>query len=357
MDVLDEILRLEKDTKNTISKNNKKIETIKEKIIKKELSTGDNIKDFLIILNSSLNQEMDGELRLLKNKIMDKQGEQILVDRTRVGKHGKDGCFSSSYEIEENEELRIGIIKGELNFDLSSYNILIPTEKHAIGKGRNILELNDRKFQLVSEPIKIQAIDFFDGFLKLTPIFGYGEEMGHNTLRGRFMDNKTRVILGNDQVELYFKLSKDLGFYEHLDDMLSGKMDKESIANWLEHYRIFDLSYVDALNVLGLDIPGEFKTQYDDKSYKRKIEIIEDLEKQTKEESLLENKVNLTRELRDELRLVKRDIAITLMEAIELKMDKEKFTLKKAPGVTMEVSEYISALLNKYGDYKIEIVK
>jgi len=356
MDILEEILRLDRETKNTISKRDKKIEAIKEKIIKKEVSTGDNIKDFLIIMDSLLNQEMDGKLRLLKRKINNKQGEQVLVDRTRLSKHGKDGCFTSSYEIEENEELRIGVIKGELDFDLSNYNILIPTEKQAL-KGSDKLGIYNEKFKLVEGPISIRAGDIIDKHSDLTAIFGY-EERGHDIFRGRFMGNKTRIILGNDDVELYFKLSKDMGFYEHLDDMLSGKMDKNSIAGWLEHYKIFDLSYVDALNALGLDIPGEFKTQYDDKSYKRKIKIIEDLEKLTKEEEAsFESKNNLTYDQRQNLKSLRTDIVVTLMEAIELNMDKEKFTLKKAPGVTMEVSEYISALFKKYEDYKIEIVK
>lgn len=110
----------------------------------------------------------------------------------------------------------------------------------------------------------------------------------------------------------------------------------EEVEQYFKHakYERLDTSYAEALALLGLEAPAEFKEAHEREQHQKKLHIISRLRELRAEEN--------TKKRRDEIQRYAR-------EAIELRMHEGDLTLELEPGVKLNVPEYISSICRQYG--------
>jgi len=352
-----EILELNKRSSSAQSVAFEKLKRLQEKI-KNGDSTGDKIRDFVIVNLGTLSPDYEKPYRETEARLKDGVSNQILVVEQKESTHGCRGFFPPRYiDPIIDTELRLGVLTSGLELDIGEGKIILPTERHTRKYG---LEYSINKWELKEGPISLGPWAFMnlgkEVQRRMTPM--------PNDLSTPF-EHGLMLHLG-EEVEQYFSRNKSL-----LDDKC-----------------ILDTSYVDALNLLGLEIPERFKKKYDENVYQERVGIINKLEELAGRESKLNAEIesiyggidkrpslggrvlystgpDLLGLSEDDARVVstgprrklketKEEIQRYLGQAIELVMHKGIQAIKQKPGIEINISDYIRGMCKKY---QIELPK
>ena len=343
---IEEILELNTKSSSSESEAFEKLKRLQEKIRSGD-STGDRIRDFVIVNLGTLSPDNEKPYRETEARLKDGVGSQILVVEQKQSIHGCPGIVPPQYIdpmfIGIDTELRLGVLTSGLELDISKGKIILPTERHA----RKYDRYSRSKWELKEGPISLGLYEFMnlgkEVQRRMTPI--------PNNLFTPF-ERGLMLHLG-EEVEQYF--SRDRGL---------------------------DTSYVDALNLLGQETPERFKKKYNENVYQKRVGIINELEELADRESKLNAEIESIYgsikhggfmrggaisivEDEDDARAVsigprmklketREEIQRYLGQAIELEMHKGDLRIKQKPGMEINVSEYICGMCE---EYQIELPK
>ncbi len=347
-----EILELNKRSSSAQSIAFEKLEKLREKI-KSGDSTGDKIKDFVIVNLGTLSPNNEKPYRETKARLKDGIGGQILVVKQKESTHGCPGIIPPQYInpmfIGIDTELRLGVLTSGLKLDIEGGEIIFPTERHARKYDRSLRS----KWELKEGPISLGLYEFMN----------LGKEV-----------KRRRTPMLND-----FSSFFEHGLMLHLGEEVEQYFSRKSP---LDDKCILDTSYVDALNLLNLEIPERFKKKYDENVHQKRVGIINKLEELADKESRLnteiesiygsikhggfmsEGAISMVEDEDDakivsigprmKLKETREEIQRYLKQAIELVMHKGDLKLKQKPGMEINVSDYIYGMCEKY---QIELPK
>ncbi len=155
----------------------------------------------------------------------------------------------------------------------------------------------------------------------------------------------------------------------------------EEVEKYFERNNRPDISYVDALNLLGIEAPERFQKRYNEVNYEKRAGIISHLETLTAREAELRKEIKFVYDsihrggfqsggavtlvededdanivswgIRETLERTLGEIKNELAKSIKLGMHKKDLKINKKPGVELNVPVYISAMCDKY-QIKIE---
>ena len=99
------ILRLEEDASEAQTERKKRIETLRENILNGE-TTGDSIRDFVIVSDEILSEEAEQPYRKLEEMLKGKEGEQVLFVNEEIERGGRSGCYGSHSYTNVDSTLR-----------------------------------------------------------------------------------------------------------------------------------------------------------------------------------------------------------------------------------------------------------
>jgi len=206
---INEIQELHRQSTDIEQKALKKSNELRENIINGK-TTGDNIRDFLIVYHGTfVDGDVGQKLRVLKEDIHINQNESILVIETVESLQGCTGFGHSGY-VDENEFMKMGIINGELNFNLkkeslsletffnkTNGNILIPTSKYirSLNKGK------DWETQEGNLPIESYNFINLDNELPLKMPFSV-------EYHGQSLQNSMKIFIGYEAISEHFENNK-----------------------------------------------------------------------------------------------------------------------------------------------------
>ncbi|HLF54853.1 MAG TPA: hypothetical protein VI612_03975 [Candidatus Nanoarchaeia archaeon] len=244
------------------------------------------------------------EFEQLKRKLTGKTGQQVLTvsqgERCPQMCHGFGGC-STTFPPYIETTLNLGIITAELADDPEK--VTIPTEKRA-EKG----PYYEPKWELKEGPINVSW--------DLANLGKILERRHHPDTSHRFKHGFN--IYTGEEVAEYFR--RDGNTTE----------EYESAERWNRRIKP-DMSYAQALRLLGQPVPDEFKTR-------------QELEEEKRPE--IERIINaLVRE---------NDFEANLRKAFELGLHRTPRTGTLRRGITVDIPEYILGLCERY---KIEVPK
>lgn len=308
------ILRLTKNSDSAKSKASKKFSEVSKKFkqlqekIKSGESTGDKIKDYVIVTLGTLSKNAEKPYRKIEAKFRYAAGSQILIVKQDKGDYMGtigQGCSKPSLTIID-ETLTLGILKSGLELDIQKGDIIFPTDKHVIKRGN----YSNNKWGLKEGPISLDCCEF--------------------TYLGKYV--KTGILIPPQVIITRDNPNFNHGLMLYLGEEVEKYFEKETLLGCT----YLDTSYAEALNLLGHEAPGIFQEKYDEKVYQKKLGLITYLEELTR----LEN----TRE----------EIQTCLRQTIELGMHKEDLTIKQKPGIEINVPTYITGMCKQY---KIDVPK
>lgn len=368
------------------SELNERIIKIREKISNGK-TTGDKIKDFLIFNGVQYSDgehvtlqyaRMEQNLRELDAVVKNNIGNQFLLIK-QDEEEDDSGLFDEFKHI--NNNLELGVVSGELAFYLKihpinpfgdNYDVIIPTGKKVVRGPNNFnsgweLKEGDLGFDMGYASVIGRELSVFDE--------------GHQHLDDFLLfrdSNKGLVFYTGDEVPLYFglhqghrsliitKFRKGEISKEKLDEIV--KLDKSNI----------DISYVDALNLLGVEAPPEFKEIYDKRKYEEKVGIVSRLRELIGKKPRIRERIRSLYEVagsgggglyedgadtsivdrddafvvswadRDKLKETEREIVGLLETVKKLGIDKGEMKIELEPGLTLDVPKYLSAVLDVY---------
>lgn len=352
---IQDILRLRNKGSSFKSEASEKFKQLQEKINSGE-STGDKITDFVIANLGSFSPKDEKPYRETEAKFRDAAGSQVLIVKQDKGDYMGtigQGCSEPSLTIID-ETLTLGILKSGLKLDIQKGEIIFPTDKHVIKRGN----YSNNKWGLTEGPISLNCYEF-------TYLRNYVKT-------GILIPPQVIITRDNPNFNhgLMFYLGKEVEkYFERENPFGTGRT-------------LLDLSYVEALNLLGHEAPERFKEKYDKEVYQTKLGLINKLEELTEIEAELDGNIKFVYgSIKDgafihdgalvkvenkkdatfvsmkywiELEDVRRDIQSWLKESIELGMHKEDLTIKKKPGIEINVPDYIKGMCEKY---KVDIPK
>lgn len=302
-------MALEEDLQKALEAKNKgdqELMALKERVAKGE-SLGDPIKDYLFVCYGTTEfPVVEEQLKSLSDKIKDHNGQQVMVLYTKqeVIREGDGGCFGGgdwTRLVVKGQQL--GVLNGELRFNLSNGSIVLPTNKYAQkGGDLHIWEVDRHLWELKEGDIAIPGYHYGPNYLF--------EE------RNRLARQE---ILVSDEVELYF--STEISFFEQY---LSSRSN-----DWKEHLlkeksvRNMNGNYLDALNLLGLSAPERFQQKYDAKVEQHRMQVLEGIKNQ-------------------------KEAKHYLPQALELGMHREERIIELESGISMHLPTYLKAQCDKY---------
>jgi len=355
---IQDILRLTKNGNSAKSKVSKKFEQIQEKIKSGE-STGDKIRDFVIANLGTLSKNAEKPYRKTEAKFRDAAGSQVLIVKQDKGDYMGTigpGCSKPSLTIID-ETLTLGILKSGLELDIQKGEIIFPTDKHVIKRGN----YSSNKWGLTEGPISLNCCEF--------------TYLGNYVKTGILIP--PQVIITGDNPDFNHGLMLYLGkeveqYFEREDYFGTGRTQ-------------LDISYAEALNLLGHEAPGIFQEKHDEEVYQKKLGLITYLEKLTRREAKLNceiKKINdniknkgvaledldggkvryvykdeigiFSGKERFELNKTREEIQKYLRQTIELRMHKGNLTIEETPGIKINIADYILGMCEKY---KVDIQK
>lgn len=355
---IQDILRLRNKGSSFKSEASEKFKQLQEKINSGE-STGDKITDFVIANLGSFSPKDEKPYRKTEAKFRDAAGSQVLIVKQDKGDYMGvigQGCSKPSLTIID-ETLTLGILKSGLKLDIQKGEIIFPTDKHVIKRGN----YSNNKWGLTEGPISLNCYEF-------TYLRNYVKT-------GILMPPQVIITMDNPNFNhgLMFYLGKEVEKYFERENYLG--MGRT----------LLDISYVEALNLLGHEAPKRFKEKYDKKVYQTNVGIINKLEELTLREDKLNceiKKINdniknkgvalddldggkvrhiykdeigiFSGKERSKLNKTREEIQTYLRQSIELRMHKEDLTIKKKPGIEINVPDYIKGMCEKY---KVDIPK
>lgn len=337
--------------RDALKKNeDKDMEDIRQRILAGE-STGDKIKDFVIAVHGSIEEDAERPYRQLEQMLKGKGGEQVLVVNESIESYHRGGCFGGVGGTNVESDLRLGVLNssdlaleiGDVDLEIPSIlfsgnenkgpRLILPTKNYALRESRS------KKWGLNEGEVIIPHYNFLDFDPK-------GEKTESNGFAFRSDMNANRssrllVMVGKKDVSKYFRSTRSL--YKD------------------------DFSYVAALDLLGIkeQAPADFIVGYYKEVGEAKGHIISSLKKLTSEEKKLMDATDYSkfrgdRELMDEvafrlnapfdrLKDTTRSIESLLKSAVELDMHSEPLVLDgERPGETLNVPEYITTMCKRY---------
>ncbi len=247
-----------------------------------------------------------------------------------------------------------------------NYNLILPMEKHTeISDNR----YNSSKWKLKDGPIIIPPYE----------LMSLGQNAEHSIGRDGCFSRALRIskpaffVETGENVEKYFRFHSVVSIYgrktlQETAEFLKNRQDNEQ---WM------DLSYVEALDLLGLPAPEDFRRKYDREMRERKMNVLENLKKLTEKEAGLRGRINnifasvkvgtyspdgvgitvceneddaraISIGQRMDLEKVRGEIKNYLMRAMELEMHKTDMRIDLQPGVTMNVPQYVLGMWERY---------
>lgn len=293
------------------------MEGIKTKVKTGDYTTGDRIKDFVICTNGLPNEDFEAAYKRLDKRIDGKKEKQILVveeteredDIIKYGMDlGRPGLISPmmTHTI-KTETLKLGVLREDhLAFDLAENKIIFPVVRYALQ-----LE-SGRKWALIEEPITFHASEIF------------------------LLDEKIMGVLREKNAVPSFVYSMRLPPKPKI------YLDKEVEDFFSERLALgSDTSYVDALHLLGAEVPKKFWDAYHLQEEKEKTALVKKIEELVSAELSTDD---------DEKKVHIGCIKSNLEKALKMGLDLSDMTLPgKTKGVTIKVSEYITDLCRQYG--------
>ncbi len=306
-----EIQYFKKVSLNAKKEVRKKLQDLKGRILAGE-STGDNLKDFVIVIHDSINKKKEKPYRQLEKMLKGKEGEQILVVKEEIKtKYPRNDIFDVDY-MNVNATLQLGVLTSGLEFilknpedvsflcdyDISKKPRLIIPSKSYVSK-----EPDSEEWELAKGPIQID-------YLKFMNFCPNGE--------------KTEPEL---KIQAYDQIT-------NITHRLLIKIGIENISNYFISKRTFfkddKSSYVEALDLLkiGNQAPENFRTAYNEEIREEKKGIIKKLTTQESDEKMIKS---------------------LLERAVELGMSSEKSIIQgEIPGKSFNIQEYIVIMCNQY---------
>ncbi|HIJ98236.1 TPA: hypothetical protein H1009_04060 [archaeon] len=193
-------------------------------------STGDRITDFVIANLGTLSSEAEKPYREMEARLRDGTGNQILVVERRESIHGCPGIvpppYIDSMFIGIDTELRLGVLTSGLELDIGKGEIILPTERHV---KRNDM-YSGSKWELKAGPISFSWHEFAS----------LGKEV-----------HRRRTPMPND-------LS---AHFEHGLMLCLGS----EVGQYFGGNRLLGASYIEALNLLGHEVPEIFSRECNDR--------------------------------------------------------------------------------------------
>lgn len=326
---------LELDAKVLKIENERKadIETLTEKIIKHEGSTGDPIRDFVIATHHDISKEAEQPYRALEEMLKGKEGEQVLVVNEEIKKNYGNGSFREYVSVEST--LRLGILTSDIIFEIgdgknnsflmisSSHGrdnftgprIILPTKRYAEKCDERALPYD---WSLTDGEIQIPNIEFCDFDINGEKTMPKGMDFG---MEGYGISSRKLLVrVGIENVADYFRSNKSL-------------------------YRD-DFSYVEALRLLRKknQAPKEFLIGYNKEIKEEKGNILTKLKELVyKEERLKDSEETQTKWP------VTREIKSNLERAVKLDMHQKKLIInEEIPGQTFNARTFIRTLCKQY---------
>ena len=285
------------------------------KRVKAGESLGSPMKDFLFVCYGDRNNtESEKKISELQKRINGSKDQQILLVHASHEEKGEHGCFGGGWMDEVIYHMQLGVLSGELSFDMNEGYLVLPMESH-VSKGHEFFDrygLRDKKWELQAGDIRI-------------PVHRVYSPPAFYMLSGTSSHNELDLILGDVNVELYFCVGASM--FKPYKERKGKKAKEELRKELLEFSRSVDEDYMDALRLLEVEPSQYFSQRY--------------------EEQVLEKKRAVVNSIMDE-----KDVKHNLHKAIELGLHKEERSVELQPGITMNVPEYI---LGRCEEYKIEI--
>lgn len=381
---INEILKEQSKSSESQKERTEQLSFLREKIKNGEESTGDPIKDFMLAYYLEQKMGVEEKIISLEKDISNNQGIQIFVIKEEGIYHPPRinsyvmYCMPPMGNMGKNKEENIGILDGNLSFNMKAGNLLIPTKEY-VARGNNLMNINTKRGEgLQKGPIKINYTEFV--YLNESiPDTG----SSHNSR----IFNSLRILIGDEFITYFYKMPTTFDYYgkkfwELIEKKMDGKQVQKEIDN-LTNGKQVDSFYYEALKLLGQKVPKEYQERYDKQIYEEKVEIINKLNKLIEEETELSDKIEklygridkrpklggrilyetepsipgldeddiaiISYPLKEKLKKIKGEIKGYLKQAINLDMDKEKLILKTGkPGITINVPEFISGLHKNY---------
>jgi hypothetical protein len=307
------------------------MEGIKTRIKTGKETTGDRIKDFVIYANGRVNKDIEAAYKRLDEMLKNKANKQILVvnEVTEVkdllekhylccpGDEGEEKGFMPPFkDIAKTETLRLGVLLEDcLSFDLETQKFAFPVGKHAVQ-----FDKNHNKWKIVAENISLHAHEII---LLDEKLYQEGKKHAiYSDLHGNSRSERLFVYV-DEEVEKYFS---------------EPRIDPEKCFSKLKFQKM-NLSYIDALKLLNLEVPKKFLDAHDQERIDAKKRALDDIEHvlAEKPEPAYWNAAC------DHMRAV-------LDHAISLGMHTDESTMPgKQKGTTINVKEYITGLCKTYG--------
>lgn len=362
---IQEILDLGTKTSSVQSEAVKKFKKLQAKI-KTGATTGDRIKDFVIAylgFNSLPTQEAEKPYRTIEAQLKNKTGKQILVVKQHETITGCPGIVAPAsirpMNIGIQTEMSLGILTSGLELDIANGDVIFPTKKHVtkydyqdkweLNKGSIVLKCHENFLYLMDLGKEVETR------LEAVPNNSSWYQYGMT------------IHVGNE-VEDYFRrgsLNRFFPISHHL------KTDKKQPVN---------MTYVEALKLIGQEIPEGIKGEYEQEISEKRKGIITEIEKLVLKESRLEERIKaiyrsaegggfmqdgaiVVVEDEDDAKIVswgerealnetRREIQSHLKKAIEFDMHKGDLRIEQRLGVEFNVNAYIAGMCEKY---KVEI--
>jgi hypothetical protein len=280
----------------------------------------------------------------LKENVEANIGNKVLLVEKEAQTCGIDGCFSSSRTFMHVARLRLGVVQGGIE--------LVEGRKYGPYISLNTGDYAEKKTDFYKWNIFDERKDskgtkgdweLFDGPLNIC----HSDFVEVDVHGRRFMEKEKILSFFGGEVDDYFQGERPI--------------------------RSKDLSYIEALELLGLEVPSVLRKEYDEKRHRDKVFVIKRLEELFQEEEALKAKIDnvrakkgrhfliesdvdvafLTWGEREKLDEINREIHRYLESAIKRDMHKEPLVIEwKRPGITIDVPLYITKLCE---DCKIEL--
>ena len=346
----------------------KRIEILRKNILNGE-TTGDKIRDFVIVSHEILSEEAEQPYRELEEMLKGREGEQILVVNEKIESGGRDGCFGSSRYTSVGSTLRLGVLTSDIIFeigdgkkdflmfslpyskgDFTGPRIILPTERYSAKIHK---KFSTPGWELREGEIQVPYLDFTkfepDGKRTIPSGMPFGRHEGGANSRRKLL-----IRVGSEDITDYFTSKRS------------------SCKN--------DFSYVKALKLLGIEdqAPGEFAIGYSEEIGEEKGYVVRRLIELLEEQGLSKSRIKKIYDIaekrgvlsergaitpiegkddafvvsigsRDKLSKTTRNIKSTLERAVELGMHNEDLIIDgEIPGQSLDARILITTLCKQY---------
>lgn len=370
-DTITEILQDREKQSEKAGAREKELGRIREDIREGKKTTGDEIKDFLIAWAWDYQGSKRGEIESLQAKVNSAVGNPLLVvsvlDMQEPDYHisGPGQDEPVPHHLERSYHLRLGVVKDNLRLDVKKGQAVIPAEKYAERHNRDAFvsehsedvdkpnisrDRKERKWELANRNIVLSSTEIVSEAMPSDLSMNVLISLARIGERGGTPMHRTHLYAG-DEIDEFFTYKPRFREGEELD-----------------------LSYVNALGLLGLKVPDKFQQGNARFLDTRRVEIYSNLDSLVTMEMAAARDVNETEKRAGELQgtrnenwsedehkiwskwyhgvgLVKNSrakIAEHLREIVELGLHESPRVIELVPGKSIDFQRYFSGVLRNY---------